>query len=720
VDGGVSDNGTPNPAADAEEPDDSDQLEQFKLWYAAARDHWHDWRKEAEGNYDFVAGHQWQEEDLDTLREQMRPAITFNRIGPFVDALNGLEIGNRQDTRYIPRQLGASGVNELLTNAAQWVRDDCDAGDEESDAFLDLVITGMGYTQTRLDYDDDPEGDIIVTRVDPLEMFPDPSARKQNLSDARYVVRVKDMSIDAAESLFPDHDIADLDAAWTRDTEEDADDPHDARAAPFYRNDQSARLDKQTKKIRMVEVEWWEYELAYRVTHPKTGKMSRLSPEHYHAVQTIAAAAGQPISGIKDRRRKYHRAIVGNVILKQMDGPERGGFTYKAMTGKRDRNKGTWYGLVRSMRDPQEWSNKWLSQTLHVMNSNAKGGLIAEEDAFENPQTAEDSWADPQSITFVRSGAIGQGKIKDKPPITFPAGLDRLMQFAIDAIPQVTGVSPELMAQADRDQPGVLEMQRKQTGMTVLARFFDAKRRYQKEQGRLLLWFIQEFISDGRLVRVGGPDDARYVPLVRDPTLIEYDVIVDDAPTSPNMKERVWGLIMQMMPMLSKLPIPPPVYFEMMKYSPLPATLVAKVSQMAQQPAPQKPPSPQEQAELAVMQAKAQQHGAQAQKAVAEAQAAAPLAQAEMAKASAEVSRAPYLVGQMQADIESKRAAAIAHLAQAGIDQQSLQLESVKAALDALLTTHQQIHDQTMDQASLAQQQAEAAQAAQQPTQGQP
>src|SRR6185312_14295444 len=105
-------------------------------------------------------------------------------------------------------------------------------------------------------------------------------------------------------------------------------------------------------------------------------------------------------------------------------------------------------------------------------------------------------------------------------------------------IRDTTGINLELLGLVEKEQPGILEHQRKQAGMTVLAGLFDALRRYRKDQGRLLLWYIQSFLSDGRLVRIGGQEQARYVPLVRQPGLVEYDVIVDDTPNSPNLKER--------------------------------------------------------------------------------------------------------------------------------------------------------------------------------------
>jgi hypothetical protein len=600
-------------------------FEQLKEWFRQDADHSHDWRIQAREYYAFVAGDQWTAEDAAKMRLELRPIITFNRIAPVIDTVSGMEVANRQEVRYIPRRLGQAGVNELLTEAAKWARDECNAEDEESDAFVDTVICGYGWTETQMEYEDDPDGMCIVRRIDALEMYADMNASKRNLMDARRMFRVRDMGADEAQEMFPGFTLDEIDAKWADDTASVTDDPHDAQEAPFYRHDQSPDLDKRNYRVRVVEAQWWEKQTVVRYVDPTTGQMSRLERSAFDKLQARVKAIGGPdLMHVEQKQKVYRRAFLGSRILKVLPGPKQGGFTWKCITGKRDRNKGTWYGIVRAMIDPQKWANKWLAQTLHIMNTNAKGGLIAEEDAFDDVNEAQDTWSSPDAITIVSRGAISGQKIMPKPQVQFPAGMDQLMQFAVSSIRDVSGVNLELLGMVNRDQPGIVEDARKQAGMTVLASMFDGLRRYRKEQGRLLLWYLTTFMSDGRLVRIGGPESAQYVPLIRMPDTLEYDVIVDDTPSSPNLKEKTWDALMQLMPMLQNMQVPAQVWIDILQYSPLPSTLVADieraVSQAQQQPNPMQQIALQEQqARVGEINSKTQLNQASAQEKIAHA-----------------------------------------------------------------------------------------------------
>ena len=580
-------------------------LQRVKQHYKLAREHSRDWRREATEDYDFVAGEQWSDSDKQFLRDQLRPVVVFNRVDPIIQAVSGSEVNNRQEIRYIPREVGDAQVSDVWTSAAKWVRDQCDAEDEESEMFKDLVTCGMGWTETRLSYDADPDGMILVERVDPLEMYWDPDAKKQNLSDAKWLMRVKDVTADDFRTMWPDST-----AATDRHTSFDetpVGEPHRADLAFLYEYDQSGRHDQSSRKfVRVVEYQWWQYESYYRVLNPKTQKIEELSVGAFERIREKLEKLD--VQYLRQRRRAFYRCFAaGTEILEFGPCPCPTDFTFKCVTGKRDRNRNLWHGLVRSMKDPQRWANKFFSQTLHIVNTQAKGGVLAERSAFANVREAEEKWAHPDSLILLEDGAISGKKVMERPMGQFPTGVDRLMQFAISSLRDVSGVNLELLGMADREQAGVLEAQRKQAGLTILAGFFNALRRYRKEQGRVLLHMIREYISDGRLIRVLGQDGAQYVPLARERGVVAYDIHVDDAPTSPNMKEQTWAVLQNMLPFLSKAGIPTPP--EVLDYLPFPAVLVEKWKQLLEQ---SKQPSPEQQLAQQKMQAEVQKLQAEA------------------------------------------------------------------------------------------------------------
>ena len=579
---------------DAAPDDDGDEalLKKLKRWEREARQHWSEWRQEAKLSYDFVAGHQWSADDKADLLEQLRQPVTINRVAPMVDAVTGAEILNRQEVRYSPREQGDVQVNELITAADEWARELADTEDEESDAFSDVVICGLGWSETRMDYSEDPEGRIVDDRIDPFEMWVDSQSRKRCFADARYVLRARWRNKD------------DLPTAWLKRLPDDANAPGatdelmTGETGPrddYERDDEPPFKDRgegDSKRVWIRHFQWWELVPAYRVADPLQGKLTTLNRKQLRAMGEMYLQRGmRPPKAVKIEVKEYHEAFVaGNVILEQRE-IESKTFTFKAITGKRDRNAGTFYGIVRAMIDPQMWGNKFFVQIMHILNTSAKGGLLYETGALINPQKALEDWAKPDAAIEVKGGALAAGKIQEREAKNYPQGLDRMMEFALNALPQTSGISMEMLGLVERDQPGVLEAQRKKAGYAILAVFFDSLRRYRKMKGRLRLYFIQNYISDGRLIRIKGQDSTqRYVPLVRQKDTATYDVIVDDAPMSPNQKEAVWQMLMGMMPMLTRLEVPPQVWQVMLEYSPLPSSVSAKINQILTQQAQQPPP----------------------------------------------------------------------------------------------------------------------------------
>ncbi len=555
--------------ADAYAAESKDDLgRRLKKLFRADREFSADWRKDAKEEFAFVAGEQYSEADKAHLKEMMRPVITMNRTQTIINAVSGQEMANRQEVHYLPREEGDVKPNELLTEAARWFRDVAAGDDEDSEAFLHNIICGMGWTDCTMDFDADEAGEPDMAAVNPLEMWWDRNARKNCLTDAERVWRVRKLPLSKAKEMFPDADESDLDASWAK-VDADEGEIKDQDEERLYEDDGSEDSDDDDQ-VTIVHCQYIVRRKFWDVISPLSGTRSEMSDKDFKKYSKRVGDLGLPIKGSPKTKRVIRDCWLGRDVLQENDALCQDKFRYQCITGYRDETKGTFYGLVRGMMDPQRWANKWLSQTLDIMNSNAKGGLLAEDGITDNPRQLEKDWARADKITWLRDGSLSGPngpRVIPKQAGQFPQGFYQLMEFAFEMISSVPGISPELMGQANRDQPASLEFQRRQAGMTILQPLLKNLKRYRKENGHVILYILQNHMSDGRLIRVLGEGQAQYVKLIKQAD-VKYDIIVDDAPTSPNQKEMIWAMIGEHF-----WEMPPQLQSVFVKYSPWPTSV---------------------------------------------------------------------------------------------------------------------------------------------------
>lgn len=577
-------------------------FEQLKRWVQQDWQAQRTFREDAEEEYNFVDGHQWTDSERQDLEANSRLPIVFNRVAPIIASVEGSEINNRTEVRFIPREVGDAKPNEVLTAGAQWFRDQAGAEDDESDAFRDLLICGMGWTETTLDFEEDEEGQPDIIRIDPLEMFYDCHARRQGLIDADRIGRVHTMPTEEAMDMFPDAEMWELDASHWMDVGK-PDQVERNVAGDEYEDDVSPDYGETMKDtVNVVQIQWRERERIVEYVDPTTGQREEMAHEDFMRVQKML---GGEIPHRVFRRKVWRQAYIGNGILME-NQPDPESSTFKAMTGNWDRKESRFYGLLRSMRDPQKYANKWLSTTLHIMHSNSKGGVMVEEGSVSDPREFEESWAAADSVSWIKTGRMGGIQEKTGPNIS-PA-LMGLTEFAVSSIRDVSGVNLEIMGMREAQQAGVLEYQRRQSSMTTLAKFFDSLRQYRKNQGEVILYFLKEHIAPtGRLVRILKDGQEQYVPLAMDEGTRKYDVIVDEAPSAPNEKEKAWQVVEAMMPLLQQAGLSLDDWADVLEYSPLPSSFVDMVREKAEEAknAPPPEPSPIEQAQLTIAQSEA-------------------------------------------------------------------------------------------------------------------
>jgi hypothetical protein len=594
------------------------------MWFDADKRHTAPWRKEAREAFRFAASKQWDEEDRRKLMAEMRPCLTFDRSSVIIDAIAGQEIQNRQQVNFLPREQGDAMPNELLTEAGRWFDEQADAPDEDSEAFVDSLWCGMGCTETRLDTYDEPEGCPVVERIDPIEMYWDASTTKAGLDDKRRAWRLKSFTAEEAKERWPDAAIDDLrgsvwiDRLGMGDVDPNVNDPL-SRYDEFDDKevDEAGGYSEQDTKgimgrFTIAQMQYYVLEPYVMVADPFMGTTREMAPADFKMLEKNMQKLGMPpIESVELRRKVWYVAFLGRKVIEHYKSPCPDHCTWNFITGKRDRTKGVFYGLYRQLKDPQQWANKWLSQILHIMNSNAKGGLMYEQGAFVDQSDAQSNWAKPNAMIELKPGALSgpAPKIKERTPPPMPSTLNFLTEFALTAI-------------RDVNQAGVLEYQRRQAGLTILAPLFNSLRRYRRNRGKVMLHYIQNYLSDGRLIRITGQQGQQYVPLMKQADA-KYDIVVDDAPYSPNQKEIVWQSITNVMPAIKDV-IPPEVMLQLLDYSPFPPSVVQKIKEVVQADTPEKQQAKQMQAraalaEIALNEGKAKQAEATAQKQLAEA-----------------------------------------------------------------------------------------------------
>lgn len=674
----------------ADSGDKAALFRRLKKQFQADREFSAAWRKEAKEDFDFVAGEQLSEDDKKHLIDAVRPVIQMNLTQPIINAISGQEMGNRQEVRFIPREEGDVKPNEMLTEGARWFRDSASGEDVDSEAFVHTLICGMGWTDTTLNFEEDEAGEPEMAPPLALEMFWDRSARQHNLVDAERVWRVRKLRRGKVREMFPDAAPGEMDATWARGDEDEGAVKNQDRERLYLDDNGDPSLDDDDE-VTIVHCQYIVKEPVWDVLSPLTGEVSEMSDKDYRTYAKRAQDFGLPVKATRKTKRRYKDCWLGNAVLATHDAICQTRFRYQCITAYKDYTKGTFYGCVRGMKDPQRWANKWMLQVIDLMNSQAKGGVMIEEGALAGGvRDFEKTWARADKPTVVLDGTLSNPtgpRIQPKPSGQFPQGFYQMMTFAFDMVRSVSGISPELLGQADRDQPASLEYQRRQAGMIILQPLFKNLKRYRQENGHVVLYILQNHLSDGRLIRIVGEENEQYVPLVKQAD-VKYDIIVDDAPTSPNQKEMVWAMIGERF-----WELPPDIQLAFLPFSPFPSTVVEKVQKAADKQAE----SPAAQAQEKLVQATAMLEEAKVM-----------LTQAQAAKAAAEAQKvAAEQTADPNADLAIKEAEARGKLM---LKQQEIaanvQMKREEQAGDMAMRREEMAFDQQMRASQQAQDQA--------------
>jgi hypothetical protein len=546
--------------------------------------------------FEFYSGDQWSEEDKMYLREENRIPVVFNYIANHIDVIVGSEIQNRQDVRYLPRNLDPqalpqiSSLGELETSAADFVLDSCNGYDEITACFRDLLVAGLSCLEIYTDAEIERDIKICVKRIDPMQVMWDGRAEGQNVEDARWIARIRKIPKDEAKEMFPDkkeviEQIEHYQEGVSLDQRpEKIEEYTPIMYEPGRITTSPGEIQSKKGTIVVIQYQHWVYESMYIFKDPVTGQDEELTKDQYDKLKKRLKDIGAPLDPddvTKQRRKVYKQQfIAGNQLPLTEDEDlevQAGGFTFKLTTGKWDQKEHVYRGHLYQLMDPQRYANKYLSQTIHIINSNPKGGVLAEADVFKDPSAVERDWARPNSIILVEKNALAEKRVEVKPVTHLPDATFQMWQHCIESITGVSGVNPEILGMSKGDLPALTMRQRQSAGMQVNAIYFNAQSRFRRNLARTLLEFIRIYIADGRMIRIGGQFNCKMLPLLREKLAPEYNVVIDEALKSPNAKAEVFMALQPILPTIIRAGLVVPELLDLIPS--LPASLASKMKE---------------------------------------------------------------------------------------------------------------------------------------------
>jgi hypothetical protein len=554
----------------------STNLKAFRRAYEAGHTKW---QKIADTCDSFYQGDQWDEDDIKTLAALKRPALTLNIIRPTMNAIFGEYMNKRATFNVKPRTEGDQQVADVITKIMMQIADENSFEYVEGEVFQDGMITDRGYYDVRMDFNDNIQGDITITALDPFTVVIDPQAKEWNPDTWREVFVTKWLSIDDISELYGEE-------AATRAKEQALSTNLGAEYAEYtrrgtfgtpefgYAYDQIPADERDIKRIRVIDRQHFVMDKVKVLIDPISGEESPIPPTFNDTkIDEYTALTGSYVT-TKTSRRVRWTISAGSVVLHDDFSPYKS-FTIVPYFPQFRRGKPL--GWVRDLLDPQQQINKLASQSLHVVNSTANSGWEVEEGALVN-MTPEELARDGSKTGVVLVTAPGK-RIAKIQPNQIPQGLMQFVDYAQGMVRRISGVSEFMVGEGSSEVSGIALDSRINRNLTQLQPAFDSLDRSRTLLARRMLDLIQSYYTETRMFRITAESETGEPTqetinvnqptyegrVLNDLTVGEYDVIVTSQPSRASFVETQFAQAIQMTQ--AGIQIPPDVMVELSNFA---------------------------------------------------------------------------------------------------------------------------------------------------------
>jgi len=515
--------------------EDGLRMEILKRFNRCTR-HYADWETEAKEDYRFALGDQWTQEERDQLKEQSRPALTFNRIRPIINIVSGYQRENSSRIKVNPEggedRLFSEVMDRMIRAIDKWSHMSYKMGYW----FDDGCFCGKGFLEAVLKYENDPiRGELDIKQRSPYQIMVDPDCIEYDLNDgAKYVFKIVPLSKDDLIALYPKKEK--LIKGFVRDNDDIIENGSGMDGSPGvvadddYGNDEQKRNyvkfiasvtdDEDFEKDGKFTIkEYWRKKTVdrYFLIDKESGEPKKFDKEEDG---TQFAKEQGPIDGKETKVVKrmvpemWVAAYCCGFILQDDKSPFEpyySGYPFFRFMADwaptAENEKYRVQGLTRALKDPQREKNKAKSQYLHIINTQANSGWIGDDNALtDTGWKALEKMGSKPGITVRKKPGTELREIQPKGPNQSHLVRE---EKADEEFTQISSVNPDLLGFQDGTTSGRAISMRIKQAVLALVRLF-SNYQYSKEIiGKFLLSMVPMLFDEKKMIKVLGPEYMR-------------------------------------------------------------------------------------------------------------------------------------------------------------------------------------------------------------------
>jgi hypothetical protein len=467
------------------------------------------WRREADLDAEYYDGNQIDHQTLDDMQRLGMAPLIRNLIRPTIDVALGMEAKTRSDWRVQADGEQDQEVAEALSQKLHEAEREARADRAISDAYAGQMKTGIAWVEVSREMDPF-RYPYRVCAVSRREIFWDWRAKDPELRDARYLVRRRWQDVDILELMFPDH--ADLirGLGWSKANWDTplTDFPAIQGRTWMYERDvtipESDWRDSTRKRLCLYEV-WYRVWTRGFVVRTPDGRTVEVDLNNARHAQALAAGVIEPIPAIFPKMRLSW--WIGPHRIADMATPYRHqNFPYIPFWGYREDLTQIPYGLIRSMRSPQDEINARLSKMMWLLSAKR---VITDADQVDDIDELRREVARPDAMIVLSASRRRDPGAKFEVQQDFQLAQQQfqVLQDATKAIQTTAGVYQAMLGdrQGGSNISGVANNTLIEQGSTTLAEINDNFRFGRLGVGEALVELIVEDL--GRAPAVVNVDE---------------------------------------------------------------------------------------------------------------------------------------------------------------------------------------------------------------------